>query len=96
MIGLIEYNDKNADLNEELLSDEFCNTLSGSQRDSCHQNAAIGLAYALDAVTKSYQIITVGSITISSGIGLFVTSYAHPSWFKRIAREPTNHHRTTK
>lgn len=94
MVGVVDYNDRNGDLNENLANVDFCNTLLGSQRESCQQNASVGLEYALDAVAKSYQIIALGSITIASGMTLFVTSYAHPSWFKRIAHETTNHDRT--
>ncbi|MGI0015186.1 MAG: hypothetical protein ACREBU_17365 [Nitrososphaera sp.] len=89
MVGLIEYNDRKRDLDEELLSLEFCSTSPVSQQDSCNKNTAIGLAYASDRVAESYRTITLGSITVASGIALFLTSYLRPSWFRRIAVETT-------
>jgi hypothetical protein len=95
MTGIVDYNDRKSDLDENLFNVEFCSTLSGSQQDSCSKNAAVGLAYTSEKVNESYRSITFSSIIVASGMALFLTSYVRPSWFKRIARETTNHNRTT-
>jgi len=84
MIALMEYEDVRKDLAEELAGLDRCGNLLPAE---CKEASDKGIAYASERVADNYRTITIGFITIGSGIALFVIAFVRPSWFSRISVE---------
>lgn len=87
MIALMEYPGIEQNFAEELAQLEQCRSLSGSEAEDCNKYTTVALTYLSGRQADNYRTLVLGAIGIGSGMALFITCSARPSWFSHISAE---------